>query len=98
MEVGLSTASGNPAFRPSPEMVLVELERDTLLYNRKRRRLLVLNPSAAAILRLCDGKRPLQQIAARLGEKFVGGDQSSLAGDVQRTVQELVDIGIVTCE
>ncbi len=98
MESSVAMASGNPTFRPSPEMVLVDLERDTLLYNRKKRRLLVLNPSAAAILRLCDGRRPLQQIAARLREKFVGGDQSSLAGDVQRTVQELVDIGIVTCE
>ena len=96
MESSVAMASGNPTFRPSPEMVLVDLERDTLLYNRKKRRLLVLNPSAAAILRLCDGTRPVDRIAVCLGEKFVDADPSGLEGDVQRTVQELVEIGIVT--
>ena len=92
-------ATGAPGTAPWPlSNVLVDVERDTLLYHRKRRRLLVLNPSAAAILRLCDGTRPVHEIAVCVGEKFVGGDQSSVEGDVHRTVQELVDMGIVTRE
>lgn len=98
MEAGLVMGTGNPAFRRSPELVLVDLERDTLLYHRERGRLLVLNPSAAAILRLCDGTRPEGEIARCMGERFPGADPSNLEGDVQRTVKELVELGVLTRE
>lgn len=88
--------SERPVFQASSEVVLMDLDRDTLVYQRERRRLLVLNPSAAAILRLCDGTRGEAEIARELAVAYPGVGEAAASEDVRRTVGELVDLGIVT--
>jgi hypothetical protein len=83
-------------FRASSEVVVMDLDRDTLVYQRERRRLLVLNPSAAVILKLCDGTRGEAEIAREVAAAFPGAGAEAVGQDVQRTVGELVDLGIVT--
>lgn len=84
-----------PRFETSPEVVLLELSQETLVYHRGRSRLYVLNPSAAAILKLCNGERAEEEIARQLETGFQGGDGEDIDRDVRRTVGELVDLGIV---
>ena len=96
VEVGGPAARGNPVFHPSPEMVVQDLTGETLVYHRERSRLYVLNTSAAAILRLCDGERPEAEIVRQLGENFRAVGAADLTGDVHRTLTELIDLGIVS--
>jgi len=88
--------AARPVFRASADVVVMALDRDTLVYQRERRRLLVLNPSAAAILRLCDGTRGEAEIARDLAASFPDAGAEAVGEDVERTVGELVDLGIVT--
>lgn len=47
---------------------------------------LVLNPTGAAILQLCDGRRNVEAITAELRDRFVG----ARAGEVQEFLRHLV--------
>jgi pyrroloquinoline quinone biosynthesis protein D len=55
---------------------------------------LLLNPSAAAILELCDGKRDLGSIAAQLAEKFKSPMELILP-DLEKYILELRSKGLV---
>ncbi len=94
--MGHESSQTMPLFRASPEVVLLELNNETLVYHRARSRLYVLNPSAAAILKLCNGERAEGEIARQLEQGFQGADGVDIDRDVHRTVDELVDLGIVT--
>ena len=43
---------------------------------------LLLNETAAAILKLCDGERALEQIVEALAQQFVGADRQMIADEV----------------
>jgi coenzyme PQQ biosynthesis protein PqqD len=51
-----------------------------------------LNPTAAAVLELCDGERSVDEIASTLAERYEGSD---LQGDVQQLVEGLAEKGLV---
>ena len=51
-----------------------------------------LNPTAAAVLELCDGERSIDEIAGTLGARYEGSD---LRGDVQGLVDGLTQRGLV---
>ena len=51
-----------------------------------------LNPSAAAVLELCDGERSLDEIVSALSERYEG---SELRDDVQALVDGLTQRGLV---
>jgi coenzyme PQQ biosynthesis protein PqqD len=51
-----------------------------------------LNPTAAAVLELCDGKRSLDEIVGTLSERYEGAD---LGDDVQGLVNGLTQKGLV---
>ena len=53
---------------------------------------LVLNPTAHAVLTLCDGRRTLAEISQTLATQYNGAD---LAGDVQEIIRKLADKGLV---
>ena len=50
---------------------------------------MVLNPTASAILELCDGSRTLAEIAHFLATELEGPPRSSIEKDVVALVQEL---------
>ena len=62
-----------------------------LLYPEKG---LLLNPTGAAILKLCTGEQTLSAIIAALAVEFPG-DASALQGEVLAFVQGLLDRGLV---
>lgn len=43
---------------------------------------LLLNETAAAILKLCDGERTMEQIVDVLAQQFVGADHQMIADEV----------------
>ena len=51
-----------------------------------------LNPSAAAVLELCDGERTVSSIIDELEAKFQG---SQLADDVRELLAELSEVGVL---
>jgi pyrroloquinoline quinone biosynthesis protein D len=55
--------------------------------------LVALNPTAAEILELCDGRRTVEQIVAVLSSKYESQD---ITTDVQELLARLVAKGLVT--
>ena len=51
-----------------------------------------LNPTAAAVLELCDGERSLDEIVGALSERYDGAD---LRDDVQGLVDDMTQRGLV---
>lgn len=51
-----------------------------------------LNPTALAVLQLCDGERTLQEIAATLSERYDGAE---VGDDVQALLDALAQRGLV---
>ena len=55
--------------------------------------LVALNPTAAEILGLCDGRRTVDEIVAQLGVKY---DSADISADVQALLSGLAAKGLVT--
>jgi pyrroloquinoline quinone biosynthesis protein D len=81
-----------------------ELARSARLrHDQARERWMVLAPervftpnaSAVAILRLCDGKRTVAEIACTLAADY-GAAESLLLGDIIRLLQQLADKGVLS--
>lgn len=53
---------------------------------------LALNPSAAAVLELCDGQRSVDDIVEELGRRFPGVD---LGADVDELLERIGALGLV---
>jgi pyrroloquinoline quinone biosynthesis protein D len=51
-----------------------------------------LNPTAAAVLELCDGERSIDEIAATLGARYNGAD---VAADVRGLVDAMAQKGLL---
>ena len=51
-----------------------------------------LNPTAAAVLDLCDGERSLDEIAATLSQRYAGAD---VTGDVRELLGGMGERGLV---
>jgi pyrroloquinoline quinone biosynthesis protein D len=56
---------------------------------------LVLNPTAHAVLTLCDGQRTVAEIIQTLAAQYA---HDALAGDVRELLQKLADKGLVNLE
>lgn len=68
-------------------------QRHLLLYPERG---LTLNPSAVAIVRLCDGERSVAEIARRIAAQHVGATQEQVEGDVLAFLESLWQRGLVT--
>ena len=66
--------------------------KDVLLYPEKG---LVLNPTGAAILKLCDGERSFDAIVAALHENFGDSAPVDLEQEVDRFLRSLGERGLV---
>lgn len=56
---------------------------------------LMLNESAASILKLCDGERLVEQIVDTLVEQFSGADRSVIADEVTALLARLQTRGLL---
>jgi len=58
-------------------------------------RVLTPNAVAVAVLRLCDGRRTVEEIAHALAADY-GAPRSRILGDVIRLLQQLADKGVLS--
>ena len=65
-----------------------EIEGRVQLFVPGRAEALVLNDTASAVWRLCDGSRTLDELVAELASAF-DVESRAIAADVERTVSEL---------
>jgi coenzyme PQQ biosynthesis protein PqqD len=56
---------------------------------------MLLNDSAAAILKLCDGEREVEQIVDALVEQFTGADRGVIATEVTALLARLQTRGLL---
>jgi Coenzyme PQQ synthesis protein D (PqqD) len=67
---------------------------EVLLYHPQQTRAVYLNPTAALVFGLCDGKRSVQEIGRVLSECYPD-DGASLLDDVLTTINELRESGVL---
>ena len=80
--------------RPSDEYMSRDLGDEYLFYDRKGDRIHVLNGTARDIYLLCDGKKTSNEIAEAISDKYEV-DPETARTDVQRTIQDLVRLGLL---
>jgi coenzyme PQQ biosynthesis protein PqqD len=59
---------------------------------------LLLNETAVAILKLCDGERTIEQIVDTLSQQFVGTDRTLIADEVTELLTRLQTRGLLETE
>jgi PqqD family protein of HPr-rel-A system len=78
--------------RLKPHLVRRDVDHDLLLYDPASGELLLLNPSAAAVADLADGRRSAEDIA-RLISETLGADPARVADDVRTLLETLARHG-----
>jgi len=83
-------------FRTAPGVSIVELGPDELVARSPdQTRAVVLNPTASAVLDLCDGTRSIADIAAFLVAALDGSTAAGAESDVSTLVAELIAADIL---
>lgn len=84
-----------PLARPS--VADEELDGELVLYDADRRRLLVLNESASAIWRGCDGSQTVAALVEKLAGALGGqnGQNGQISDDVNAFLRDLRAAGLV---
>lgn len=59
---------------------------------------LMLNDTAVAILKLCDGERTIEQIVDTLAQQFAGTDRTLIASEVTELLTRLQTRGLLETE
>lgn len=77
---------------PRQGFVLEELDGETLLYRHSLKKLIYLNQSAAAVWKLCDGKRSGREIARLLADAYPEAG-NIVAADVRDALESLTREG-----
>ncbi len=80
--------------RPAADVETEIVGKEVLLYHPGQTRAVYLNPTAAVIWGLCDGRRSVGEIVRLIGETYpdAGG---ALMDDVLATVNQLKESGIL---
>jgi hypothetical protein len=77
-----------------PDISTVPLDDNVAIYDEVGQVLVMLNPSASAVLERCDGVMPFSAIVAELAEDH--GEQIDIVRqDAWRTVRKLASMGLV---
>lgn len=83
-------------FRAAAGVSVVELGPDELVARSPdQTRAVVLNPTASAVLDLCDGTRSVSEIAAFLAGELAGTSPTGAEADVSALVAELMAADIL---
>jgi coenzyme PQQ biosynthesis protein PqqD len=80
--------------RPVVDVEMEVLEGEILLYHLQQDRAVYLNPTAAMIWGLCDGKRSVAEIVRLIGETYPDA-VATLHEDVRATLKKLQENGVL---
>ncbi len=76
------------------EIVWVEVDGETVVYDERRKQVHLLNPTASLVWSAIDGRASLDQIAGELSGAF-GAEPAVVRSDVQELVRELTELGLL---
>jgi hypothetical protein len=79
---------------PAADIATEIVEGEVLLYHPGQTRAIYLNPSAAVIWGLCDGRRSVREIVRVVGESYPDAG-AELAQDVSTVVRQLRESGVL---
>jgi hypothetical protein len=85
-------SSSTPLARP--DLSAVPLDENVAIYDEVGQVLIMLNPSAAAVLDHCDGEMTFEMIVNALAAQH-SEDLDTVRDDVWRTLRKLASIGLV---
>lgn len=89
----LSTVMGCPKART--DLVLQEVGSEGMLYDRRGERIHILNVTALAIWKACDGKRDIDAIESAIGLRFSRLQGHDIRGDIERLLTEFEERGLL---
>ena len=69
-----------------------------MLFDPTTSKFFVMNRTMAFLWRHCDGGRPVSSIVARLSEEFSDVDPITAEAELLRSVDELVELGLLLSE
>ena len=87
------STSGKPRLSPKARLRWDNVEKRHMLVFPEAA--LLLNETAAAILKLCDGERTVEQIVDALAQQFVGADRKMIADEVTELLARLRTRGLL---
>lgn len=79
---------------PQPHVIETEVRGDISLYNPRDESVLVLNPTASDVWRLCDGEQTFEEIVSMLAAAY-GTEAAAIRADVQRTIEQFASEGFL---
>ena len=79
---------------PVQSMTTVPVDDSLFVYDSANNRFFRLNSSAAVVYRCCDGSTSVAEIVALLADEFADSG-ADIQGDVEATVAELEELGLV---
>jgi hypothetical protein len=82
---------------PVADVRVENIEGELLLYHPLQTKAIYLNPTAAVIWSLCDGRRRIGEIIALIGESYPES-KDHLAEEVFATVAQLRDSGVLSAK
>ena len=80
---------------PVPSMTTMPVDDALFVYDETNNRFFRLNSSATAVYRCCDGAASVDEIVTLLTDQFPD-DSANVRDDVEATVAELEELGLVT--
>lgn len=80
--------------RRKADLMLSEVDDDLIVFEPRSGQAHLLNPTAAAIFELSDGRMSDEALAAAIAEA-VGGDPAAILLDVSGAISELIALGLL---
>jgi len=84
--------------RARQDLVLQEVGREGLLYDREGELIHILNTTAMAIWRVCDGERDIDAIETVIRGRFSGVESQDIRGDIEKLLTQFDERGLLEGE
>jgi hypothetical protein len=77
------------------DLMLQEVGSEGMLYDRTGERIHILNVTALAIWKVCDGSRDINAIGAAIGLGFSGLEGHDIKSDIEKLLTEFEERGLL---
>src|SRR5215813_1431512 len=84
--------------RARRDLVVQEVGREGMLYDRDGELIHILNVTALEVWRACDGERDIAAIESVIRSKFSAAEGHDVAGDIERLLAQLNEKGLLEAE
>jgi len=89
----IAMATGCP--RARRDLVVQEVGREGMLYDREGELIHILNVTALEIWKACDGERDVAALESLIRARFAAADDMDVAGDIEKLLAQLDERGLL---